>query len=133
MAKAHERACHEYQQHKQAHSAPVSGYQNPLIQTNALTKSFQKKRPCGKCGRIHNHGDCPAFRKVCHSCGRKNHWTQMCRTREKFLIWVYTLTTPATRQTEKTIRCSKPHKQQGGGGGKGSGKFFKRGTPNKKK
>ena len=31
VAKAHERTCHEYQQHKQAHSAPVSSYQNPLI------------------------------------------------------------------------------------------------------
>ena len=81
VAKAHERTCHEYQQHKQAHSASVSGYQKPLIQTNALTMSFQKKRSCGKCGRIHNHGDCPAHGKVCHSCGRKNHWTQMCRTR----------------------------------------------------
>ena len=41
VAKAHEWTCHEYQQHKQAHSAPVS-YQNPLIQTNAVRKSFQK-------------------------------------------------------------------------------------------
>ena len=73
VAKAHERTCHEYQHHKQAHSTPASGYQNPLIQTNALTKSFQKKRPCGKCGRIHTHGDCPTFGQTCHSCGRKNH------------------------------------------------------------
>ena len=42
VAKAHEWACHEYQQHKQAHSVPVSSYQNPLIQTNAVRKSFQK-------------------------------------------------------------------------------------------
>ena len=53
VAKAHEWTCHEYQQHKQAHSAPVSSYQNPLIQTNALRKSFQKTRSCGKCGRSH--------------------------------------------------------------------------------
>ena len=81
VAKAHERTCHEYQQHKQAHSGTVSNYQNHLLKTNALVKSFQRKKPCGKCGRNHNHGDCPAHRQTCHSCGRKNHWTQMCRIR----------------------------------------------------
>ena len=81
VAKAHERTCQEYQQHKQAHSAPGSGFHNPLIQTNALAKSFQKKKTCGKCRRSHSHGDYPAFRQTCHSCGKKNHWTAMCRTR----------------------------------------------------
>ena len=132
VAKAHERICHEYQQHNQAHSAPVSSYQNPLIQTNALVKSFHKKRPCGKWGQIHNHGDCPAHGQTCHSCGRKNHWTQMCRTRRSSSSGC----TPSPHHQQNRQRRpsgSKPHKQQGGGGGKGSGKFFKKGTPNKKK
>ena len=33
------------------------------MQTNALSKSFQKGPPrktCGKCGRSHSHGDCPS-------------------------------------------------------------------------
>ena len=56
VAKAHERTCQEYQIHKQAHSManPSNSYANPLIQTNALSKSFQKGPPrktCGKCGR----------------------------------------------------------------------------------
>ena len=43
VAKAHERTCQEYQIHKQAHSmAPPSNYSNPLMQTSALLKSFQK-------------------------------------------------------------------------------------------
>ena len=44
VAKAHERTCQEYQIHKQAHSManPSNSYSNPLIQTNALSKSFQK-------------------------------------------------------------------------------------------
>ena len=129
VAKAHECTCHEYQQHKQAHSAPVSGYQNPLIQTNALAKSFQKKRPCGRCGRIHKQGDCPAHGKVCHSCGRKNHWTEMCQTR----INSSTGCTPSPHRPQRRPSGSKPFKQQGGGGGKGGGKFFKKGTPNKGK
>ena len=54
VAKAHERACQEYQIHKQAHSManPSNSYTNPRIQTNALSKSFQKgppKKTCGKC------------------------------------------------------------------------------------
>ena len=133
VAKAHERTCYKYQQHKQAHSAPVSSYQSPLIQTNAVRKSFQKSRLCGKCGRIHSQGQCPAHGKVCHSCGRKNHWTEMCQTRRNSS----TGHTPSPQRPQDRQRRplgGKPFKQQGGGGGgKGSGKFFKKGTPNKHK
>ena len=131
VAKAHERTCHEYQQHKQAHSAPVSSYQNPLIQTNAVRKSFQKTRSCGKCGQSHPQGQCPAHCQSCHSCGKKGHWTQMCRTRRSSS----TGRTPSPHPPNRQRRPSggKPFKQQGGGGGKGSGKFFKKGTPNKHK
>ena len=83
VAKAHERTCQEYQIHKQAHSManPSNSYANPLIQTNALSKSFQKgppKKTCGKCGCSHSHGDCPAYGTTCSKCGRPNHWAQQC-------------------------------------------------------
>ena len=85
VAKAHERTCQEYQIHKQAHSManPSNSYANPLIQTNALSKSFQKgppKKTCGKCGRSHSHGDCPAYGTTCSKCGWPNHWAQQCRS-----------------------------------------------------
>ena len=85
VAKAHERTCQEYQIHKQAHSManPSNSYANPLIQTNALSKSFQKGPPrktCGKCGRSHSHGDCPAYGTTCSKCGQPNHWAQQCRS-----------------------------------------------------
>ena len=85
VAKAHERTCQEYQIHKQAHSManPSNSYANPLIQTNALSKSFQKGPPrktCGKCGCSHSHGNCPAYRTTCSKCGRPNHWAQQCRS-----------------------------------------------------
>ena len=85
VAKAHERTCQEYQIHKQAHSManPSNSYANPLIQTNALLKSFQKGPPrktCGKCRRSHSHGDCPAYGTTCSKCGRPNHWAQQCRS-----------------------------------------------------
>ena len=85
VAKAHKRTCQEYQIHKQAHSManPSNSYANPLIQTNALLKSFQKgpaKKTCGKRGRSHSHGDCPAYGTTCSKCGRPNHWAQQCRS-----------------------------------------------------
>ena len=85
VAKAHEKTCQEYQIFKQAHSManPSNSYANPLIQTNALSKSFQKgppKKTCGKCGRSHSHGDCPAYGTTCSKCGWPNHWAQQCRS-----------------------------------------------------
>ena len=70
VAKAHERTCQEYQIHKQAHSVapPSNSYSNPLIQTNALSKSFKKGPPrktCGKCRCSHSHGECPAHGTTC--------------------------------------------------------------------
>ena len=62
---------------------PSNSYSNPLIQTNALSKSFQKgppKKTCGKCGRSHSHGDCPAHGTTCGKCGHLNHWAQQCRS-----------------------------------------------------
>ena len=81
VAKDHERTCQEYQIHKQAQSManPSNSYSNPLIQTNALSKSFQKgppKKTYGKCGHSHSHGDCPAHRTTCSKCGHLNHWAQ---------------------------------------------------------
>ena len=84
VAKAHERTYQEYQIHKQAHSvAPPSKYSNPLILTNALSKSFQKGPPrktYGKCRCSHNHGECPAHSTTCSKCGHMNHWAQQCRS-----------------------------------------------------
>ena len=83
VAKAHERTCQEYQIHKQAHSGNLGNYSNPLLQTSALSKSFQKgppKKPCGKCEHKHNHSIWPAWGTTCGSCGRKNHWQAMCRS-----------------------------------------------------
>ena len=65
VTKTHERTCQEYQQHKQAYSAPASGFHKPLIQTNALAKSFQKKSLVASVGgattkKTAQHTDRPA-------------------------------------------------------------------------
>ena len=124
VAKAHERTCQEYQIHKQAHSManPSNSYANPLIQTNALSKSFQKgsaKKTCGKCGRSHSHGDCPAYGTTCSKCGRPNHWAQQCRSsgrRDSSTGRSPSLGRPQNRQ-----RCYSGNKPPNKGKGQGRG------------
>ena len=123
VAKAHERTCQEYQIHKQAHSManPSNSYSNPLIQTNALSKSFQKdppKKTCGKCGRSHSHGDCPAYGTTCSKCGQPNHWAQQCRSPGRRNS--STGRSPSPGRPQNRQRCfsgNKPNKGRGRGRG----------------
>ena len=148
VAKAHKRTCQEYQIHKQAHSManPSNSYSNPLIQTNALSKSFQKgppKKTCGKCGRSHSHGDCPAYGTTCSKCGRPNHWAQQCRSsgrRNSSTGRSPSLGRPQNRQRRfsgnkpnkgrgrgrgENIKQRSTPKRPGNGRGRGGGKPFK--------
>ena len=123
VAKAHERTCQEYQIHKQAHSManPSNSYSNPLIQTNALSKSFQKgppKKTCGKCGHSHNHGECPAHGTTCSKCGWPNHWAQQCRSSGRRNS--STGCSPSPGRPQDRQRCfsgNKPNKGRGRGRG----------------
>ena len=132
VAKAHERTCQEYQIHKQAHSManPSNSYANPLIQTNALSKSFQKgpsKKTCGKCGHSHSHGDCPAYGTTCSKCGQPNHWAQQCRKsgrRNSSMGRSPSLGRPQNRQ--RCFSGNKPNKGRGRGRG---GNVKQRSTP----
>ena len=132
LAKAHERTCQEYQIHKQAHSMvpPSNSYSNPLIQTNALSKSFQKgppKKTCGKCGCSHNHGECPAYGTTCSKCGHQNHWAQQCRSSGRRNSSTGCSPSPGRPQNRQRQFSNK---QKGRGCGGGSGK--QKSTPNKK-
>ena len=146
VAKAHERTCQEYQIHKQAHSManPSNSYANPLIQTNALSKSFQKGPPrktCGKCRRSHSHGDCPAYGTTCSKCGQPNHWAQQCRSSGRRNSSTGHSPSPGRPQNrQRRSSGNKPPKGRGRGGnakqrstprrpasgrGRGGGKPFK--------
>ena len=132
VAKAHERTCQEYQIHKQAHSManPSNSYSNPLIQTNAFSKSFQKgppKKTCGKCRRSHSHGDCPAYGTTCSKCGRPNHWAQQCRSSGRRNS--STGRSPSPGRPQNRQRCSSGNKpNKGRGRGKG-GNIKQKSTP----
>ena len=131
VAKSHERTSQEYQIHKQAHSmAPPSNYHNPLIETSALSKSFQKgphRKTCGKCRCSHNYRECPAHSTTCSKCGCLNHWAQQCRSSGRRNS--STGRSPSSGRPQNRQRWfsgKQPNKGRGHGGGK------QRSTPNKK-
>ena len=133
VAKAHERTCQEYQIHKQAHSmAPPSNYSNPLMQTSALSKSFQRgtpKKTCGKCGCSHSHGECPAHGTTCSKCGCMNHRAQQCRSSGRRNSSTGRSPSPGRPQNrQRRFSGKQPNKGRGHGGGSGK----QRSTPNKK-
>ena len=79
-AKAHERNVLKYKDHQASHGGANSApsYNNPLLSAHSLSK----RRPsghgnngqrCGKCGKSHEWGNCPAYGKTCNRCQGINH------------------------------------------------------------
>ena len=86
-AKAHERNVLEYKDHQASHGGANSApsYNNPLLSAHTLSK----RRPsghgnncqhCGKCGKSHMQGNCPAYRKTCDRCKGINHFKAVCHS-----------------------------------------------------
>ena len=70
-AKAHERNVLEYKDHQASHGGANSApsYNNPLLSAHALSKRRPSGRGnngqhCGKCGKSHERGNCPAYGKT---------------------------------------------------------------------
>ena len=70
-AKAHERNVLEYKDHQASHRGANSApsYNNPLLSAHALSKRRPSGRGnngqrCGKCGKSHERGNCPAYGKL---------------------------------------------------------------------
>ena len=109
-----------------------SNYSNPLMQTSALSKSFQKgppKKTCGKCGCRHSHGDCPAHRTTCSKCNHLNHWAQQCRSSRRRNSSTGCPPSPGRPQNRQRWFSGKQSKKGRGHGG-GSGK--EKSTSNKR-
>ena len=84
-AKAHERNVLEYKDHQASHRGANSApsYNNPLLTAHALTKRRPSGRGnnghrCGKCGKSHEPGNCPAYGKTCNRCKGINHFKAVC-------------------------------------------------------
>ena len=85
-AKAHERNCLEYKDHQASHGGANStpSYNNPLLSDHAINRCRPSGRnqshQCGKCGKSHERGNCPAYGKTCNKCKGPNHFKAMCRS-----------------------------------------------------
>ena len=82
-AKAHERNVLEYKDHQASHGRANSApsYNNPLLSAHALSKRWPSGRGnngqrCGKFGKSHERGNCPAYGKTCDKCKGINHFSQ---------------------------------------------------------
>ena len=87
-AKAHERNVLEYKDHQASHEGANSApsYNNPLLSAHALSKRRPSGRGnngqrCGKCGKSHERGNCPAYGKTCGRCQGINHFKAVCRSK----------------------------------------------------
>ena len=85
-AKAHERNVLEYKDHQASHGGANSApsYNNPLLSAHALSKrrpSGNNGQRCGKCGKSHERGNCPAYGKTCNRCQGINHFKAVCRSK----------------------------------------------------
>ena len=87
-AKAHEHNVLEYKDHQASHGGANSApsYNNPLLSAHALSK----RRPsgcgnngqcCGKCGKSHEWGNCPAYGKTCDRFKGINHFKAVCHSK----------------------------------------------------
>jgi hypothetical protein len=48
--------------------------------SNQAAGNFAPRKQCGNCGTNHAPRSCPAFRKICSSCGKENHFASVCRS-----------------------------------------------------
>ena len=129
-AKAHERNVLEYKDHQASHGGANSApsYNNPLLSAHALSKRRPSGRGnngqrCGKCGKSHERGNCPAYGKSCNRCKGINHFQAVCRSK----------VAAKTGQSPHRSKKSQPQRRGSTGSynghGKGGGK--KKKTPKK--
>ena len=87
-AKAHECNVLEYKDHQASHGGANSApsYNNPLLSADTLSQRRPSGRGntgqcCGKCGKSHERGNCPAYGKTCNRCQGINHFKAVCRSK----------------------------------------------------
>ena len=133
-AKAHERNVLEYKDHQASHGGAnsVPSYNNPLLSAHALSK----RRPsgcdnnghcCGKCGKSHERGNCPAYGKTCDRCKGINHFKAVCRSK----VTAKTAQSPHRSKKSQPQRHGSTGSYSGQGKGGGNRQHQKKKTPKK--
>ena len=133
-AKAHVRNVLEYKDHQASHGGANSApsYNKPLLSAHALSKRWPSGRGnngqrCGKCGKSHEQGNCPAYGKTCDKYKGINHFKAVCHSKV------------TARMGQSPHQSKKPQPQRHGstgsynGQGKGGGnhQHQKKKTPKK--
>lgn len=69
---------------KRSKNAAATRKQNSKKMNNAANSSSEtvKQFSCKRCGYNHGPRQCPAYGKSCKSCGNKNHFAKMCKTKK---------------------------------------------------
>ena len=118
-AKAHEHNVLEYKDHQASHGGANSApsYNNPLLSAHALSKRQpsghgNNGQRCGKCGKSHEWGNCPAYGKTCDRCKGINHFKAVCHSK----------VTAKTGQSPYQSKKSQPHRHSSTGSYSGQGK-----------
>ena len=118
-AKAHECNVLEYKDHQASHGGANSApsYNNPLLSAHALSKRQpsgcgNNGQRCGKCGKSHERGNCPAYGKTCNKCKGINHFQAVCHSK----------VTAKTAQSPHRSKKSQLHRHSSTGSYSGQGK-----------
>lgn len=70
---------------------------------HANSHSQAYRQHCGKCGRSHELGNCPAKGKKCHNCGKLSHFKQVCKTSKKKIKGVHEVETTGEEERGETF------------------------------
>ena len=133
-AKAHERNVLEYKDHQASHGGANSApsYNNPLLSAHTLSKRRPSGRGnngqrCGKCGKSHERGNCPAYGKTCDRCKGTNHFKAVCRSK----VAAKTGQSPHRSKKSQPPRRGSTGSYNGQGKGGGNRQHQKKKTPKK--
>ena len=136
-AKQHERTVSDFKDHASSRGATgssIPSFQDPLLTAHAVQRSRKPsgrkgQGTCGKCGRSHDRGNCPAYGTKCFKCGGMNHYKQFCHTRQPSSSSRGQSLFKKGKQPNRDRRSSGNFKGKSKGQAKGGGG----GTPYKKK
>ena len=133
-AKAHKHNVLEYKDHQASHGGANSApsYNNPLLSAHALSKRQPSGRGnngqcCGKLGKSHEWGNCPAYGKTCDRCKGINHFKAVCRSK----VAAKTAQSPHRSKKSQPHRCGSTGGHNGQGKGGGNRQHQKKKTPKK--
>ena len=63
-------------------SAEINAINTSTKRNPQRRRGAERLFDCGRCGKRHETGKCPAYGQTCGKCNRPNHFANMCRARQ---------------------------------------------------